>query len=176
MKIIKDIGVWLKRFTTLISVVSYAGIFGMMLLIVVDVAMRFLFNSPIVGAYEIVQYMMFAVIFASFAYCQSERGHVHLTMILILLPRPVRFFFYSVTGIFSTILAVLVGYAAVLQAQLAKSSHYVTGVLQFVTYPFFWIEAITMFVFAVALFYDVVRSVIAMFNKEFAEDIQATWS
>jgi len=176
MNAVKSIGVWLKRFTTLVSVLSYAGIFVIMILIVADVCMRYFLNSPIVGAYEIVQYMLFSVIFASFAYCQSERGHVHLTMILILLPRPVRFFFYSVTGLLSTILAGLVGYAAFLQANLARTSEYVTGVLRFSVHPFYWLEGACMFIFAIAMFYDVVRSVIAMFNKEFAEDIQSTWS
>ena len=68
------------------------------------------------------------------------------------------------------------GYAAVLQAQLATASHYTTGVLKFVTYPFFWVEAVTMFVFAIAMLFDVVRSVIAIFNKEFADEIQSFWS
>jgi TRAP-type C4-dicarboxylate transport system permease small subunit len=156
------LGVWLKNITTAVSVISYVGFFGIMLLIVADVIMRCAFNSPIVGAYEIVQYILMAAVFASFAYCQSERGHVHVTMFLTLMPQKLRFFLYSFTGLLSTAIGFFVGYAAVLQAQLATASHYTTGVLKFVTYPFFWVEAVTMFVFAIAMLFDVVRSVIAI--------------
>jgi hypothetical protein len=69
-----------------------------------------------------------------------------------------------------------VSYAAVLQAKLATASHYTTGVLKFSTFPFYWVEAATMFLFAIAMMYDVIRSIIAIFNKDFAEEIQSTWS
>lgn len=176
MNAIRIIGVWLKRVTTAVSVVSYIGFFGIMALIVTDVIMRFAFNDPIVGAYEIVQYILMAAVFASFAYCQSERGHVHVTMFLMLMPQKLRFFLYTVTGLLSTAVGFFVGYASILQAQLATTSHYTTGVLKFATYPFFWVESITMFIFAIAMLYDVVRSTIAIFNKDFADEIQSTWS
>jgi hypothetical protein len=33
-----------------------------------------------------------------------------------------------------------------------------------------------MFIFAIAMLYDVVRSTIAIFNKDFRDVIQSTWS
>ncbi|MCL1828047.1 MAG: TRAP transporter small permease [Oscillospiraceae bacterium] len=176
MNAIKNAGTWLKRATTLISVITYAGFFAIMLLIVADVTLRKLLNSPIPGAYEIVQYALMASVFASFAYCQSERGHVHITMIIRLMPQKLRFAAYSFTGLLSAVIAGYLGYAAIRQANQAFEANYTTGLLKFAVFPFFWIMAITMFLFTVAIFFDVIRSVIAIFNRDFADEIQKDWS
>ena len=176
MKVINTVGIWLKRATTTVSVITYVGFFLIMLLTVADVTMRRFFNAPIAGSYEIVQYTLMASVFASFAYCQSERWHVHITMIIRLLPQKLRFAFYSLTGLVSTAVAGLLVYAAVQQAYLAFDRNFLSGVLRFPIYPTFWLMAVTMSFFTLALFYDVIRSVIAMFNKEFAEEIQKDWS
>ena len=176
MNTIKSIGVWLKKITTVVSVITYVGFFFIMLLIVVDVTLRKIINSPVPGSYEIVQYSLMASVFASFAYCQSERGHVHITMLIRLFPQAVRFAAYSLTGLISAVIAWYLGYAAIRQAIQAYTSNYTTGLLKFAVYPFFWVMAVTMFIFTLAIFYDVIRSIIAMFNKDFAEEIQKDWS
>ncbi|MCL1829073.1 MAG: TRAP transporter small permease [Oscillospiraceae bacterium] len=176
MNAIKKTGVWIKRVTTAVSLITYAGFCIIMLLIVTDVILRKAANAPISGTYEIVQYTLMSSIFASFAYCQSERGHIHITMFIRLMPQKLRFAAYSVTGLISTAVAGYLSYAGVRQAQLATFENYISGVLRFRIFPFFWIMAVTMFVFTVALFYDVIRSGIAMFNNEFAEEIQKDWS
>lgn len=176
MKAIKTIGVWLKRCTTAVSMISFLCVILIMLLIVADVIVRKVLNSPISGAYEIVQYLLMSFIFASFAYTQSERGHIHITMLIRIMPQKLRFVCYSITGLLSTAVAAYLGYAAILQADQALVGNYISGVLRFQIYPFYWVMAITMFVFTIALFFDVIRSFIAMFNDDFANDIMKDWS
>ena len=176
MNAIKALGVLLKRVTTAVSVLSYAGFFAIMLLIVVDVTLRKLLNSPVPGAYEVVQYMLMAAVFPSFAYCQSERGHIHITMLIRIFPQKLRFAAYSFTGLLSAAIAGYLGYAAIRQANQAFEGNYTTGLLKFSVFPFFWIMAIAMFIFTLAILFDVIRSVVAMFNKDFADEIQKDWS
>ena len=176
MNAIKTLGIWLKRVTTTVSVISYVGFSAIMLLIVVDVTLRKMLNSPVPGAYEVVQYMLMAAVFPSFAYCQSERGHVHITMLIRVFPQKLRFAAYSFTGLLSAAIAGYLGYAAIRQANQAYAGNYTTGLLKFSVFPFFWVMAITMFIFTIAIFFDVIRSLIAMFNREFADEIQKDWS
>ena len=176
MNTIKTAGSWLKKITTAVSAVTYVGFFAIMLLIVLDVTLRKLLNSPVPGAYELVQYALMASVFASFAYCQSERGHIHITMLIRLMPQKLRFAAYSFTGLLSAVIAGYLGYAAIRQAKQAFEFNYTTGLLKFAVFPFFWIMAVAMFLFTIAILFDVMRSVIAMFNKEFADEIQKDWS
>ena len=53
----------------------------MMLLVAVDVCLRYIFNSPIEGVYEAVEFMMAVVFCYSIAYTQRNKGHVSVNLV-----------------------------------------------------------------------------------------------
>lgn len=57
---------------------SSSIIMAMMVLITVDVILRYIFNRPIPGSYNLVQFLLVGVVFLSIAYVQSQRGHVKM--------------------------------------------------------------------------------------------------
>ncbi|GHV42822.1 hypothetical protein FACS1894187_25230 [Synergistales bacterium] len=57
---------FLDKAISLVSVVSYAGFFAIMILTVIDVFVRFVYNDPILGSYEIIERIVFYGVFASF--------------------------------------------------------------------------------------------------------------
>ncbi|MCL1828561.1 MAG: TRAP transporter small permease [Oscillospiraceae bacterium] len=175
METIKNIKSLMNKVTWIISLVAYGGFIALTAIIVADVFLRFIFNNPIVGSYEIVQYVLMMAVFASFAYCQSLRGHIHVTMFIMLMPRKLKFSLYSITGLLSAGMAGLTGYAAALQAIMAKDSGYLTQILRIELYPFMWVECFGMATFAVVLLFDAICSGFAVFSKEFADEIQAEW-
>lgn len=59
---------------------------ALFLLTAADVILRYLFNSPIVGAYELTGYLLLVTICLSFAYLQGKRGHIALEFIVSRLP------------------------------------------------------------------------------------------
>lgn len=63
-----------------------AVLFLMMLLTTVDVASRYLFNSPILGALEITEFMVVTVVFSFLGLTQQEKGHVAVDLVLGNLP------------------------------------------------------------------------------------------
>lgn len=162
--------------TSVVSIVSYIGFLAVMLLIVVDVLLRKIMDSGVTGAYEMVERLLMVAVFASFAYTQSKQGHVHVTMFISKLPNAVRFVLVGLTGILSSGAAFLLAYAAVLQANSSLALGTKTGVLGIALYPFFWVEAVCMAVFGVALLWDVVKSFVAIKNKEVAQEIQSHWT
>ncbi|MDR1874973.1 MAG: TRAP transporter small permease [Synergistaceae bacterium] len=166
----------LNRVIGWVSVISYAGFFFIMLLTVVDVFVRFVFNSPILGSYEIIERVVFCAVFASFAYAQTQRSHIQISMLLLMFPRGLRHVCVAFTGLLSAVIALFMAYAAVVQGRTAFNAHYVTGVLRISLYPFYWVEAATMFAFFVTLLFDAVKSMVAIFDDEAAKEIQSTWN
>ena len=169
----------LKGFAFLVnavSVISYAGIFFIMVLIVVDVIFRFCAGTPILGSYEIVERIEMCAVLASFAYTNTERAHVHVVMLIMLFPHYLRLFFYGVTELLSGVIMLLVAYAATIQANMASVSNYTTGVLFIRLAPFYWIESVCMFIFAMSMFIEAIRSLVGIFKKGVADEIEASWS
>jgi len=52
-----------------------------MLITSADVTMRYVFNSPIVGTFELMEFSLAGVAFLSFAYVQQQRGHITVEFI-----------------------------------------------------------------------------------------------
>jgi TRAP-type C4-dicarboxylate transport system permease small subunit len=164
------------RFTLAVSLVSYAGVLAIMLLNVGDVFTTKFFKAPITGAYEITEVLLLCTVMASFAYAQSQKAHINMGMVLKRLPRRLAFAVYSVMGLLSAGTAGAVGYAAVLQAQSAMDRNAVTSVLQIPLYPFYYVEAVAMFFFALVLLYDAVFAFIAVRSDKYSEMVKSTWA
>ncbi|MFA9423119.1 MAG: TRAP transporter small permease [Sedimentibacter sp.] len=167
----KKIEAYLSKLTSIVSIISYAGIFMIMVLIVVDVFVRFIIGTTIVGAYEIVERLLFCSVFASFAYAQSHKGHVHVTMLVSLFPAKVRMFFLGLTGIFSVVICFVLAYAASLQAIQAFVSNYTTGVLKIKLFPFYWVEFVAMIVLGLAVLYDSLKCFVGISNQEISNEV-----
>ena len=77
-------------------------------------------------------------------------------------------------GVLSAATAGAVGYAAILQAQSAMQRNMVTSVLEIPMYPFYYVEAVAMFLFTLVLLYDAVFAAVAIRNKKYAEMVIST--
>jgi len=56
------------------------------LLTATDVILRYLFNCPMSGVYELTGYLLLAIICLSIAYLQGKRGHIALEFLVSRLP------------------------------------------------------------------------------------------
>jgi TRAP-type C4-dicarboxylate transport system permease small subunit len=162
---LKKNGTFIEKITFVVSLVSYGGVIALMLLNVVDVLMTKALNRSFTGAYEISEVLLLCTVMASFAYGQSKKTHININLIVRIFPRFLKFFVFGVMELLSTVTAFALGYAAVVQAQSSMVKGAVTSVLLIPLYPFYYVEAIAMFVFSLALFYDVVLIFIAAFSK-----------
>lgn len=158
------------------SIVSYVGVSAIVLLTVVDVFLTKAFQSPILGAYEITEQLLLITVYASFAYGQSNKSHINMALILTRMPRTLRYICYSIMCALSVGVAGLLGYAGVKQTIKNITDGVVTSNLYIPTFPFILIAAIAMFVFAIALLYDLILSIAAIRNDECAEIVASGWS
>ena len=170
------VGNAIGKTTFIVSIISYCGIVAIMLLNVADVLATKLLVKPITGAYEITECLLLCTIIASFAYAQTQKSHINMTLVIKYFPKPLRFFTYGLMGLLSTGTAAVVGYAALLQAFSAIDKGTITSVLFLPMYPLYYIESGAMFVFALALLYDTALAFMAMFSKKYEQIVVATWT
>ena len=85
---------------------------SMMLLTAADVCLRYVFNSPVTGSFELVEFMMALIVPFSIVFCASERAHIHVDILLEHLPEGARSFFIFLGNILSLFLFVLITWQA----------------------------------------------------------------
>jgi TRAP-type C4-dicarboxylate transport system permease small subunit len=65
-----------------LSYLGAVGLFAMMLLTAGDVAGRYLFNKPILGAFELTEFLVLILIFSFLARAQAEKNHVSVDLLV----------------------------------------------------------------------------------------------
>ena len=176
MEKVQKFNAGVHRFTQAIALISFVCVLLMMLMNVADVIMGYLFQTHILGAYELTQRMLMCAVFTAFAYGQSKKSHINMTIIIVHFPRPLRFIIFTLMGILSVLAAGAMTYAAAVQTGVAVSTGYMTEVLYIPLWPFYVIETAAMAIFTLALIYDTILSAIAIFREDYAQMIQADWS
>ena len=56
------------------------------ILVTTDVTLRYVFNSPIAGLYELSEFMLIGTIYLGIAYVQTQKGHVRIEIFTAKLP------------------------------------------------------------------------------------------
>lgn len=133
------------------------GILGlMMLLTVVDVALRYFLNAPITGTAEISKLMMIIIVFPALAWCALKRKHIRVTLI-------VSRFSPRVQTIFSTIflLAALGTYGIITWQSFLESMvvNRQTSFLQLPFTPFYWVMSVGFALFCLAILVLVIEDI-----------------
>ena len=160
----------------ILSYISFAGFVVIMMFIVLNVVLRAFFDSPILGAYEIVEQMMMVGVFTSFAYAQRQGSHIRITMLLMHLPRQLSMLICTLTGLASTGIVCLLTYAAYRQFVVAQTNHYTSAMLDFPISPFYVLEIVTCAVFALTLLLDTLKDARGIFDEELAKELTKDWT
>ena len=165
-----------KKLCYYVCFVSMILVVFMMLLMFVDAMLGLVFNSRITGSYELVQCMLCILVFTSWAYTQTEHGHIHVVMFVRMMPQALRFICYSLTALFSTATMGFASYALIGAIKSKMASRECTGTLLIPYWPFYVIEFIAFVLFTLALLCDTIKSIMAIFDSEVAEQVMESWS
>ena len=172
---LKQIDSLVGRLASGISLIGFVGALFIMVLNVVDVLLTKLFKSPIIGCYEITQYALLCTVFAVFAYGQTHKTHINMTIIITHLPRPLKFFIFGLLQALSTGIAGILSWAAFYQCSVNLSVNKVSDVLYIPIWPFMLVEGICVAVFTITLLWDTILSFAALKNDTAMEMITASW-
>jgi TRAP-type C4-dicarboxylate transport system permease small subunit len=146
-----------------ISSIGYIFIIG---LCVAEVFLDKLTGMPILGSYELVERSMIVAVFASFAYAQAKKMHINVPIVINFFPRVMKFLSLGFTSVISTGIAVFMGFAAWTQCLTAKNMDQMTGILHIRLYPFYFVEAMAMFIFGLILIIDTIVIFLSIADKD----------
>lgn len=138
---------------------------GMMLLVTSDVFLRFVFNKPVPGTFELVEVMMGAVVSLSIAYCGIRRGHVAVELLTDHLSSSVQKVVSTLHHLLCIIFFAAIAVKGIQQAGVIKESETVTALLEVPIYPFIWILAFGATLLALVYSWQMV----GIFRKESSE-------
>ena len=156
--------------------VSMIFIAIMMLVMFVDSMTGLFFDYRTTGTYEIVQCMLLVVVFTSWAYTQTVHGHIHVTMFINMMPQKLRFFCFSLTSLVSVATMVFATWGVGKGIGEKIASHEITATLMIPIWPLFVVECVVFGLFTLVLLGDAIKAIIAMFDKETADEIQSSWA
>jgi TRAP-type C4-dicarboxylate transport system permease small subunit len=78
--------------SSLLARVGALALFLMTLLTTADVIGRYVFNAPIVGAFEITEFLILILIFSFVGYAQAEKSHISVDLLFSRFSRRVQIF------------------------------------------------------------------------------------
>lgn len=102
---------WLGRIEAALMAVSALAVFAMMMIVVVDVAGRYLLASPLSWSYDLIGlYLMVAAFFLALSDGLNHHSHIAVDVFQYLLPAPVRHLSLLLAYAVSTVIMALIGW------------------------------------------------------------------
>jgi TRAP-type C4-dicarboxylate transport system permease small subunit len=87
-----------------LSRVGCAALFFMVILTVVDVIGRYVFNAPILGAFEMTEFLVLILVFSFLGYAQAKKSHVTVDILFDRFPGKLK----TIVTIFNYLLCIVI--------------------------------------------------------------------
>ena len=130
----------------------------MMMLTATDVVFRYIFNRPIAGSIELVEYMMAVLVSFGLAYCALEGSHVSVDLVVNTFSEKTQAVIECITSFISLGLFILVTWQSVIYISDNFYSGLESPVLLIPTYPFIAVLAIGFAVLCLVLLMNFFRN------------------
>lgn len=125
------------------------GVLGlMMLLTVVDVFLRYFFNSPITGTTEVTEFMMVIVVFPALAWCAVTRRHLKVDLLVSHLPPRIQAIIDFLTLLLALGTFIIITWQSFLESLDVRTT---TSLLNLSHAPFYWILTVSLALFCLSI-------------------------
>ena len=123
----------------------------MMFLTFIDVLLRYIFNSPVPGATELIEFMMGIVVTFSVAYTAHKKSHIGVDLVIMYFSERTKKRINCITSFLALILFVLICWQAFLLMAEEYHSKIISAVLYIPVYPFIAMVAVGFVVLCLVL-------------------------
>jgi TRAP-type C4-dicarboxylate transport system permease small subunit len=130
----------------------------MMLLTTTDVVGRYFFNAPVLGAYEITEYLMLIMVFSFLARAQSAKVHINVDIVFNHLPAGLRNILQRFNHFVCLLMMILVTWMSILRVFELRRTGEASVLLKIPDYPFAAFLVVGCLVFCIEFFKDVFSS------------------
>jgi TRAP-type C4-dicarboxylate transport system permease small subunit len=129
--------------------------FVLMLLTTADTVVRYIFNSPIIGAYEVTtNYLMVSAIFLSVAYGYRGGAYIRVTFLVDRLPGKVKILINQFVQLVSTVYGFMLVAATIQQVKHVYSDHTALSSIDFPLWPAYVIVPVGLFFMSLLMLLD----------------------
>ncbi len=155
-KVVHFIGITASLTAKVANSIAAVFLFMLMLLTCSDVLLRYLFNSPILGSFELTEFMMAILVGLSLAYCALQKGHVRVDLVVSVLPKRAQAIMDSLASFAFLGLFALITWRIIPRAMQMVENHQVTLILRIPVHPFVLIVAAGTGVLCIVLLKDLI--------------------
>jgi TRAP-type C4-dicarboxylate transport system permease small subunit len=151
----------MKKRRSLSGYLSYIGnvaLAAMMLLATADVIGRYFFNAPVLGAYEITEYLMLILVFSFLALAQSTKVHISVDIVFNRLPARLQHVLERLNHLICLLMMILVSWMSIQRIWELKRTGEASVLLKIPDYPFAVFLVIGCLAFCFEFFKDLFRS------------------
>lgn len=149
------------------NIIASFLLLGIMLLVVSDVAGRYLFNKPVHGTLEITEFVMVAIVFFTLAHTQAIKAHIKVELLLERMPRKLRLILELITYLFGLVIFALItwqGYLSALDAWEVQEE--TDGLIPFPIFPAKLTIPIGCFLFCLRFSADIIDVIKELTRKD----------
>lgn len=120
----------------------------LMMLTVVDVFLRFFFNSPLTGTTEMSQLMMVIIVFPALGWAAIDRAHIKVDLLVRLIPDKPKAVLNTVTFVIALGIYAIITWQSFKEAAVVNRQ---TSLIHLPFAPFYWLMSVSLAVFCLAI-------------------------
>jgi TRAP-type C4-dicarboxylate transport system permease small subunit len=152
------------RFSRILNILSGIFLAALMGLVFVNVLFRAVWE-PILGTYEYTGFLAALTISLALAHCAANKGHIAITIFAERLPPRVQAVLDSLVAVMGTALYAVISWQCVRYAIHMSKIGEVSPATATPFYPFIFVIAFGLLVFALVLLNDLFKSIQRLFMK-----------
>jgi len=155
-----------NRISLVLNRVGTAIILVMMLGTTTDVVLRYIFNRPIGGAFEVTELLMLVLVALGLAYTQSRKGHVFIELISSKFPPRLQAVNDVIVYLVCLGMCILITWRVVLAARVTQVTNMeASPVVEVPIYPFYYMLGFGVAVLCLVYIIDILNSVLRAVKK-----------
>jgi len=131
----------------------------MMVLTVADVTLRYFFNKPILGSYEITEFMMTMLAAFTIGYAAILKAHVNVDLVFSRFPERLQGIVSIITNLVCFVFFGLMFWRNIYQSLVLRKAHAVSSALSIPEFPFIFILGIGFGIMALVFLLQLLESI-----------------
>ena len=134
-----------------LNIVSCFALTGLMILVTVNVILRAVFNSPILGTYDLTGFLTVLAIGCGLAFCSIDNGHIEISLFVDKAGLRTRMWITKAGQVISFLILSVYTYALFVLAVRLMKANEVSVTARIPVYPFVYFLALCFFVFTLTV-------------------------
>ncbi len=146
----------LQRLSTYLAYFGALSLFLMMCLTIMDVAGRCIFNKPVLGAYELTEFMILILIFSFLGYTQTKKSHISVDLFMMIIPDKFKIFIEILNHLACLVIMILIVWMGFEKAVEMMGTRESSPNLAVPSYPFVFFLVLGCAVLCIEFIKDIV--------------------